>query len=64
MQLSAAAPARLQGPVFARKKEAQTQMQFESPELKVIRFETKDILTASLNPTDDDAESDPIISGE
>ncbi len=39
-------------------------MQFEPPELKVIRFETKDILTASLISTDGDAESDPISSGE
>ena len=39
-------------------------MQFEPPELKVIRFEAKDILTASLISTDGDAESDPISSGE
>ena len=47
MQLSAAVPARPQGSVSARGKEAQTQVQFESPELKVIRFEAKDILTTS-----------------
>ena len=39
-------------------------MQFEPPELKIIRFEAKDILTASLTSTDGDAESDPISSGE
>ena len=50
--------------VSARKKEANPQMQFEPPELKVIRFEAKDILTASLISTDGDAESDPISSGE
>ena len=49
---------------FHAKKEANPQMQFEPPELKVIRFEAKDILTASLISTDGDAESDPIISGE
>ena len=49
--------------VSARKKEANPQMQFEPPELKVIRFEAKDILTTSETIVSYD-NPDPPVSDE